>query len=227
MAPKCGTTTIAHMLNVDLHHSYTCEEINNLNNPEYKKLIIIRNIIDRFLSGFYEDFFECNCYDNMDITFNDYLLFLYKCYTEKIPNVNTIHINNVNIPVWWGKGNNNYLNLTNNNGEFCSHIQQQKYAISHITNNIKCNNIELIDLSNLSYIIKVKNKNVNLKQVPFDFDLSTTSLSYMKKNKIIISSIYLTSEQIKIIFEMYSEDIEFIEELEKKYKYLDIQTTTF
>lgn len=34
MAPKCGTTTIAHMLNDSLHAK--CE-LSNINNIEYKK----------------------------------------------------------------------------------------------------------------------------------------------------------------------------------------------
>ena len=221
MAPKCGTTTIAHMLHVDLHHKYSTEEINNLNNPEYKKIIIIRNVIDRFLSGFYEDFniYQSNCYDNMHITFDEYLLFLYKCYKEKLPNVNTININNLNIPIWWG--NSLKLNITNNNGEFCSHIQNQKYAISHITQIINCKNVELIDLSNLSYIINCEKQNVKIKKIPSGFNLATATLSYIKKNKIIISSIYLTTTQKKMILEIYAEDIKFIEELEKKYKYCD------
>ena len=42
MAPKCSTTTIANMLNMDLHQPYTKEDLNNLNNLEYKKIIILR-----------------------------------------------------------------------------------------------------------------------------------------------------------------------------------------
>jgi len=60
MPPKCGTTTIAKMLNVDLHSIY---DLSNINNTEYKKVIIIRkDIVDRFLSGFYEDLFNNTCY---------------------------------------------------------------------------------------------------------------------------------------------------------------------
>jgi hypothetical protein len=157
----------------------------------------------------------------MNITFNDFLLFLYKCHNEKTPNVNTININNLTIPIWWWGDK---FNLTDNNGNFCSHIKGQKMEISHITNNIKCNNVELIDLSNLSYIIKSEKKNVKLKKVPCDFDLATAPLSYIKNNKIIFSTLNLTSTQIKIILEIYKEDIKYIEELEKKYKYCELNT---
>ena len=143
MAPKCGTTSIANMLNVSLHDKM---DLTNLNNPEYKKIIIIReSVIDRFLCGFYEDLFNNTCYDKMDITFNDYLLFLYKCFKEKIPNVtNTKMYNGLNIPVWFGNCSGCTLSITDDNGNFCSHIMSQKYAISGIVKNIQCKNVELI-----------------------------------------------------------------------------------
>ena len=209
VAPKCGNTTIARMLNVNLHYNYK-NELDKLNNPEYTKIIVVRNVVDRFLSGFYEDFFNSGkCYNNMDITFDEYLLFLYKCYKEKIPNVNNIN----NIPLWWGK--NQVLNITNDEGNFCSHIQSQKFAISHIINSLTCNNIQIMDTNNLSSITNIK-ENVKVKNIPKDFDISTSYLSYMKKNNIIISSNLLTSSQINIILEMYEDDVKLIHDLQNK-----------
>jgi len=226
MAPKCGTNSIADLLHVNIHKEYTNSELDNLNNPEYKKIIIIRKfIIDRFLSGFYEDLFNNTCYNNMDITFNDYLLFLYKCYKDKIPNVNNMNVyNGLDIPIWFGNCSKVSRSITNHNGDFCSHIQSQKYSIFNIINEIKCKNIQLIELNNLSLIIpQIKKKNVKKKmlKIPNNFDISNLSLAHIKRNIIIIPSNYLTTFQKQIILDMYEEDIKFFRELEEKFKYLE------
>ena len=45
MAPKCGNTTIAEYLGVDIHTYYEdMEVIRVLQSDEFKKIIIIRNI---------------------------------------------------------------------------------------------------------------------------------------------------------------------------------------
>jgi len=77
LAQKCGNNTIANYLNVELHIKYSNID-NMLNNKKFKKIIILRtDIIDRFLSGFNEDLYNNHCYNNMDVTFNDYLNFLH------------------------------------------------------------------------------------------------------------------------------------------------------
>ena len=223
MSPKCGTTTIANMLNVDINYKYPKEELDNLNNPEYKKIIIIRkSIIDRFLSGFYEDLFNNTCYNNMEITFNDYLMFLHKCYTEKIPNVDNIHIyNNLNMPLWFGNCSGVYRSITDKNGNFSSHIMSQKYAICNLVNKIICNdNVQVIELNNLSSILpnNIEKKNVKKKiENEENINISNMTLSYIKANRIIISSKFLDEKQKEIILDMYKEDLLFIEMLEKKF----------
>jgi hypothetical protein len=221
MSPKCGTTTIANMLNINILHKYSKEELDNLNNPEYKKIIIIRkSIIDRFLSGFYEDLFNNNCYNNMNITFDNYLKFLHKCHNNKIPNVNNINIyNGVNIPVWFGNCNGIYSNITDKNGNFCSHIMSQKYALYNIVNNIKCKNVQIIELNDLSVLLPyMKEKNVKnkIEKISNGFNISDMTLSYIKSNKIIVSSIFLNEKQQQIILDIYKEDIVFLNELEEK-----------
>jgi len=218
MAPKCGSTTIAHMLNVDLHKKY---DLSNINNPEYKKIIIIRkNVIDRFLSGFYEDLFNNTCYNNINVTFNDYLLFLYKCFKEKIPYVNSMKINNEkNIPIFYGNCSNKTLAITDNKGQFVSHIISQKYAIYNIVKLIKNKtNVEIIELKNLSKItnnIKENTKN-KVSELPDGInDFSELSLSYIKKNKIIIYENLLNDKQKEIILEIFKEDNIYINELEE------------
>lgn len=215
MAPKCGTTSIANMLNVHILHYYNRD---NINNPEYKKIIIIRkSIIDRFLSGFYQDLFDNECYDKMNITFNDYLLFLYKCHKEKIPNVQNLSIyNGLDIPVTFHKNN-----ITNEHGKFCSHIISQKDAIYRLVNQIKCKNVQLIELNNLSILlpnVKICNAKKKLTFLPNGYEnISNILLCDIKKNKIIISENFLNEKQKQIILDIYKEDVDFINELEIKY----------
>ena len=223
MSPKCGTTTIANMLSVDINHKYNDKELENLNNPEYKKIIIIRkSIIDRFLSGFYEDLFNNSCYNNIDITFNDYLLFLHKCYTEKIPNVDNTYIyNNLNMPLWFGNCSGVYRSITDKNGNFSSHIMSQKYAICNLVNKINCiDNIQIIELNDLTTILpnNVEKKNVKKKIENIEnINISNMTLSYIKENRLIISSTFLDEKQKEIILDMYKDDLIFIDALEKKF----------
>jgi hypothetical protein len=218
MAPKCGNTTIAHMLNVGLQKE--CD-FSNINNPEYKKIIIIRkNVVDRFLSGFYEDLLSNTCYDNLNITFNDYLLFLHKCFQEKIPYVDNMNVYNEQyvIPIWWGNCSNQTIPLTNSKGEFCSHIQNQKYAIGYIVSLIKNKkNVEIVEIQNLSkYTNNLKLNNIdtklNISDINYCLDMT---LAHIKQNKIKINENLLTDEQKELIIDMYKEDIMFINNLEK------------
>ena len=221
MSCKCGTTTIANMLNIDINTEYDNDTINNtLNNPEYKKIIIIRkSIIDRFLSGFYEDLFNNFCYDNMNITFNDYLLFLQKCYKEKIPNVNNLNVynNNLDIPVWFGNCSNVSLNITDENGNFCSHIMSQKYHIQNIVNAINCKNVEIIELSKLNTILPNIERYNEKEKIQVYVNISNLSLSEIKLNKLIITKKYLNKRQKKIILDIYKEDRDFFNELNEKF----------
>ena len=218
MAPKCGSTSIANYLNTNLHNNY---ENDQLKNDEYVKIIIIRNdIVDRFLSGFYEDLFNNTCYNNMDVSFDDYLLFLYKCYTEKIPNVNNLSFYlNKDIPVWYGNCSEQNENITDIYGNFCSHIQSQKYSINNIINHIIGENVKIIEVNDLSKLLpNIKKCNVKQKK-KYDLDLTQITLSHMKNNNIIISKESLTESQIQLILKIYEEDIVFINELTNKFKY--------
>lgn len=218
MAVKCGSHTISKYLNTNLHTAYTNHQ---LTNDEYTKIIIFRkDVVDRFLSGFYEDLFNNTCYNNMDVTFNDYLLFLYKCYIEKIPNVNNLSCYlNKDIPVWYGNCSKVCKNITNNNGIFCSHIQTQKTSIYGIVSKIGGKNVKIIELNDLSKLIpNIKSYNVKKKQ-KYDLDLTKITLSDMKKNKIIISTDCLNDSQIQLILKICEEDIKFINELIDKFNY--------
>ena len=214
VSPKAGTSSIADYLNIPLLTIYSDDVIYNvLTDDNYMKIIIIRkNIIKRFISGFYEDLLNNTCYDNMNITFNDYLLFLNNCYTNKIKNVNNI---NNNIPIWFGYEN--MLSITDNNGLFCSHIMSQHYALNVFINMIQGSNVKLIELNDLNTFLNY-NKIMNKKD--YNNIPNNMILSDMKKNQIIISEETLTEEQKNIILNMYTIDIDFIKELESRFVYI-------
>ena len=232
VSPKSGTTTIANYLNINIHIKYSNDFINNvLTDDTYLKLIIIRkNIIDRFISGFYEDLFNNTCYNNMDITFNNYLLFLNNCYINKITNVNNLNsFLNIDVPVWFGNCSNRTLPITNKNGLFCSHIMSQHYALNNCINQIKGINVKLIELNNLNTFLKYdkilnKKEKTNIELLleynNQSFILSDMCLYKIKETKLIISENNLTEEQKKIILNIYMIDINFIKELETQFEYI-------
>ena len=218
MAPKCGSNSVAYYLNVDLHHEYTIKD--ELTNDDFKKYIIVKkDIVERFLSGFYEDLFNNTCYDNMEITFHEYLLFLYKCFTEKIPDVNNLSVYlNRDIPVWFGNDSNISLNITDSQGNFISHIITQKHAINPIIDMIEGENVTIVALSKLSQILpNSKKMNEKIKN-KYDFKLSNIELWDIKKNRIIMSKDGLNKEEINLILKMYEEDTIMINDLINKYK---------
>lgn len=221
MAPKCGTTTIANYLGVKLNQQ---NDPKILKDNEFLKIIIYRdNVVDRFLSGFYEDLFNNFCYINVDITFYEYLKFIYECFKNKIPNVNNMNLvyHDKNIPIWFGNCSKRSLPITNNNGTFCSHIQSQKYAISKIIDTVKNNNnndnIKIVNLNNLNRVINSDLKlNVKHKSM-HNIDLYKITLGELKQKRIIVSSHVLDEDCKNMILEIYKEDIDFINELKELY----------
>ena len=229
LAPKCGNQTISQYLNLDLHIKYTPEYINEiLADDSYLKLIIIRkDIYSRFLSGFYEDLFNNTCYSNVNMTFHEYLLFLKYCFDNKIKNVNNLNCYNdsLDIPICFGNCNKTALPITNAKGIFQSHISSQKYSISYLTSCIKGTNVKLIELDNLSHylgsnIIINKLQNKSDQQYPCDINTFTrnVTLKDMKQNRWIINHNVLNDDEKSIIYDMYKEDVEFINKLEDKFE---------
>jgi len=219
--PKCGNNSIAKYLNIPLHNEYSNDDILSvLNDDNYIKLFVIRkNIIERFLSGFYEDLFNNACYDNLEITFKDYLKFLFLCFKNKINNVKNIEINGNILPIYYGNCSNLELSITDENGNFQSHIQTQKYTLQHYVNFY---NIKLIEINDLN-ILFGKNINLNKKEkINEKINISNIKLKLLKKNLIIINSDCLTDSEKEIILEIYNEDITFIKELESTFKYYNI-----
>jgi hypothetical protein len=217
-APKCGSTSIASKIGVHVcNDEYSIENnINYIQDASYKKIIVYRkNIIGRFLSGFFEDLFNNSCYNTMEITFETYIYFLYKCYKDKIQNVINLEcIGYPDIGVWFGNCSNVTLSITDENGNFRSHIQSQEYSTNMYIEQITDSNVILCELNKLDYFIK---KHENIKVENYSIDISGLSLKYIKENCIIVKSIK-NKKLENMILEMYESDIYFINKLKEKYQ---------
>ena len=66
--PKCGTQTISKYLKIPISISYDRDEIIEiLKDKDFRKIIVIRDVYDRFFSGFYEDLKD----NNLNVYFKD------------------------------------------------------------------------------------------------------------------------------------------------------------
>jgi hypothetical protein len=228
LAPKCGSTSIAAMLGVDLNTIYNTDElVKVLKSDNFKKIIIYRkNILSRFLSGFYEDLFNNTCYDDINITFDNYLIFLKNTFINKNEYTNTlIDDNGVVVPIWFGNCSNLSLPITNENGVFISHLRSQKIVIKGIIDMISGNNVEICELRDLKRLIGNIHENIKIK-IKFT-NIGNHSLSLIKKERIIIDHNDLNNEQKNIINMIYNEDIEYIKELEEKYNSIKNNDNSF
>ena len=225
-SPKCGCTSISNYLNTEWEPKYVNNEFTN---NSFTKFVIFRqDILERFLSGFYEDLISNTCFDNIEVTFNDYLLFLYKCFKEKIPNVNNLSIFlNKDIPVWWGNCSNKTLNLTDSNGDFICHIQTQKFALEyHFFQLIKNDkNVKVIEFNSFFKLFPMEKKRSRNKS-NYYLNFGQRKLCDIKKHNWIIDKECLNETQKKMILEIYDEDIKFFNELKLNFKYYLYNTNT-
>ena len=219
-SPKCGTTSISEYIN---KMDVSLEENKEISTDNFTKIIVFRkDIIERFLSGFYEDLFNNSCYTDMNITFNEYLYFLYKCYEKKIPNVNGLSIiDKPFIPIWWGEFSLKRLYLTDSNGKFISHIQSQSFVINHYMTpyiNEGDKNIKIIELNDLSSNFPDINTLNKKNRIKNKCNISNIKLGDIKKHRIIISKNSLNNNQVNLILKIYEEDISLIDKLMHNYE---------
>jgi len=227
LSPKCGTQTVSKYLRLPLNISYDRNEIISiLKCPDFKKIIVVRDIISRFFSGFYEDLKNNNCYLNLDISFYDYIKFLCFCYDNKIKNVNNLNVyfENKNNLIEWGGCSSLHLPITDNSGNFSGHIIHQYKHIKSYTDFLDENdNVQVIDISELD---KITNIHVNSKPYKIDdndnndnnYDYNTL-LSDLKKNKVYPKMEKMMNDNIKrMITHMYLYDAKFIESIKLKFK---------
>lgn len=216
--PKCGNNTLCSYLGVQLHYEHK-NTIEFLNDETFVKIMIIRDdLVDRFLSGFYEDLFNNQCYDDIDITFTDYLFFLHYCFVNKIPKVCNLNIYlNKKHSIYFGNCSNVSLPITNDEGEFISHIQTQKYTLKNFLN---LKNIKLLKIKNLNKFLNSDIRKNTKEKEKILINLDKIKLCEMKNKGLIINKNCLNQKHIEIILDMYNEDKEFIQKIEKKYGYI-------
>ncbi len=79
--------------------------------------------------------------------------------------------------------------------------------------------VELIELENLSTITNFhENRKIILHKLPYGInEFSELSLSYIRNNRIIINSDFLTDKQKEIILDIYKEDTIYMNELELRF----------
>jgi sugar phosphate isomerase/epimerase len=221
-SPKCGSTSLKeYFMNIE---NYDSEMLLKLLH-EYKIYIVFNeNIIKRFLSGFFEDLINNSCYNEIDISFKDYVDILYNININKVAEVNKIQYNNIEYNIWWGECSNRKISLTDEHGEFMSHIQSQTYSIINFLNILDNNcNVEIIDLKNLYYLIRGEHKNKSEAKHDFPIkiiDMTNISLKDIKKNVFISTQNTFDSQIEKKIMEIYKKDIECIKFLKLKFKHI-------
>lgn len=218
--PKCGNTTIASHLKLDILHKYSLAELEAVfQNATYTVVFVVRkNVIDRFLSGLYEDLLTNSCYDNLNMSFTEYLAFLHHCHAEKIPNVNNINVYNpeINHEVYFGSKNR--CPITNANGQFISHVQLQSSLFDNILT--WCENIKLLQIEQIDELFHATTRlNVKEKKI-VDVDLDSISLAAMKAGNIIINESCLQDKHKNMILSICEKDVDLIEKLFTKYEKL-------
>ena len=227
VSPKCGNTTISKYLNLNIHIKYSNEEIYNiLKNNDFLKIIVVRDVLERFLSGFYEDLNNNSCYLNIDISFYKYCIFLKYCHDNKIKNVNNLNLyfKKYDVPIWWGNCSNKFLNITDENGNISGHLVSQKLSINNLVSLIKGNNVKVINTEDL-FLYLPQNKEItiqNKKKYSNELNINyKVKLSDLKKNinfRVSTKQLY-NIKIIKIINSIYKEDIDYIEYLKNTFNH--------
>lgn len=232
LSPKCGTQTVSKYLRLPINISYNRNEIIKvLKDPEFKKIIVVRDIIDRFFSGFYEDLKNNNCYLDLDISFYDYIKFLYFCNDNKIKNVNNLKIYyaDKNKLIEWGGCSGRRLPITDSSGCLSGHIIHQKIHIQpYISLLESTDNVEIIDIKELNEITNIHENSKSYTDSNDDAYNYNSLLSDLKKNKIFPKKEKMLNSKIKnIINHIYFCDNEYIESIKLKFpKKNSIKTDT-
>jgi hypothetical protein len=225
--PKCGNTTLSNFLNIPLNQNYENTYLYDiLTNSNYKKVLVLRNPFERFLSGFYEDLNNNSCYENIHISFANYCEFLNYCHDNKLTNVNNLNVffKNENEPIWWGNCSNLTLPITDEYGSISGHIGSMCLYVENITFN--ADKLEIIDIKDLSTFLQIsKNEIKNTKNYGVENEYNVTphmllsKLKHLKttKNYCAQAKFLYTPRIYEIIKNIYKIDFDFIEELNKKY----------
>jgi len=222
LSPKCGTQTLSKYLKIPINISYEQSEILNiLKDKSFKKIIVVRDVIDRFFSGFYEDLKHNDCYLDLNISFFDYIKFICYCHDNKIKNINNISIYypDKNNSIYWGACSGLKLPVTDSSGKLSGHIISQKIHLSYCVDLLEPDdNVEIIDISELSKITNIQEnvKHYTEEDKKYNYD---TLISDLKKANIYPKKEYMLNNIItNIINHIYISDIIYIESIKNKFK---------
>lgn len=231
-SPKCGTQTLSKFLRLPLSISYSTREIKQvLKDPEFKKIIILRDIFDRFFSGFYEDLKNNDCYNFLNISFFEYIKLIYYCHDNCISNVSNINVYYPDMDklIEWGNCSGVNLPITDSSGNLSGHIIHQKTHLKKYIDLIDKNdkNVEIIELNDLCKFTLLhensKEYSVTKESKKIDNNLNYDSLLCdIKKCKIFPEKKHMINNKItNIINHIYMKDYDYIEDIKKIFKPLE------
>lgn len=222
LSPKCGTQTLSKYLKIPINMSYEKSEILNiLKDKSFKKIIVVRDVIDRFFSGFYEDLKNNKCYLDMNLSFFEYIKFICYCHDNKIKNVNntSIYYPDNNNLIYWGGCSRLNLPITDSSGNLSGHIISQKIHLRSCVDLLEPDdNVEIIDITELTKITNIQEnvKSYTEEDNKYNYD---TLISDLKKAKIYPKKEYMLNKVItNIINHIYISDIIYIKSIKNKFK---------
>lgn len=221
LSHKCGQCTISTYLKRldnntnDIHADYYNDNRKEISEEylSYFKILILRNPYERFVSGFLQECIIQNNekYKKIDMTFEEYCLFLLSIYDKN--NINKYSINFTH-------------NDEKNVNKLDGHLQSQFVEISDALN-MYGKSIDIItDLKNINNVLKTINNKLNVNIITTE---KNNAKKYFKEythsaTKMLISDIakgrsyptwnYFYNDKIKnIIDQIYHEDFDLL----KKY----------
>jgi len=222
--PKCGNNIISTYLNLKINKKYTHKNIMYvLTNNNFKKIIIYRDIYDRFLSGFYEDLINNSCYLDIDLNFLEYCEFLEYCINNNIKNVSNLNVKYYNLDkkIWWGEcGAQNY-NIINNKGYIDGHMISQENCIKIYVDILirrKSTNVYLLNIKDINKYLGINIYKYQKNYMINDDINFKTPIYILKTNRLFPTREIMINDKVKsIIDNLYNSDFIFLDNLKKKF----------
>lgn len=184
--------------------------MNVLQNNDFSKIIVKRNILERFLSGFYEDLRNNCCYCFIDITFYEYCLFLKHCFDNKLKCVKNLNVffTNVDMPIWWGSSSDTSTNpITDDEGNISGHIISQTKCIKNLVSQIRGKNVKIIEQHEIHLNLHSENKEIKNKNMYITSNENVDSMLSPNIKLSVLKKMFLHNENLPTIKELYNTEI--------------------